>query len=130
MIQIRVPKLLPIPKVQGVEYNGKWGIIGRWLYRKLTRPHIDYGHHIKTVTIDVGCIIDAILAQRRAYHEIMNGDAEMIIVGPDAFRELMKLDLPFDIPLVTEAARDMTLDGIPIRFVPWFEGILCVPKAR
>jgi len=105
-------------------FNGRWGKIGRWIFNLLSKPQCE--RKIDVVTIDVDDAVSAIRQSVRACELAYNRELEMVVVGPDVFNKL-RMSLP---PMNFNVDNNMTVCGVPVRMVPWFEGLLCIPKER
>jgi len=131
-VQVRVVESFRFPVVDGREYNGKYGWLGgRWLFKLLSRPRHRYEESLKVVDLNVQGLKEAILKQQEVCEWIWHREVEMIVVGPDVYNDLWKLKQPLVLNLsfdLTDGHRRETFNGIPVRFVPYATGILCIPK--
>ena len=121
------------------EFNGRLGWLGKWLFETFSAPSTRTEETIKTVEIDTGSIIEAIHKCQHAVDMIWNKELAYVVVGPDAFNELlyendrrlanclppMNMSVNMRIGFGSDGVR---VFGVPVKFVPWFTGVLCVPK--
>lgn len=100
-----------------------------------TKDTVEYSE----VMVDIKDLVDTIFKDERKLHLLYNQQVERIIVGrqaymlmrgkADAIQSPLYFRLPSDIDSkVRFNAGTLHLANMPVQMVPWFEGVLLLPK--
>lgn len=118
------------------EFKGRFGKIGRWLWDKLSTPSSETIVEYNTVQVDEQHLIEQIRKQKHAIRAIFNREIEFIVAGPDVvhcvYLEECRRHPPFEFRLQVPTSLDdeRRIVGILVRVVPWFDGLVLVPKGN
>jgi len=99
----------------------------------------EYVMQYDTITVEADKLVNAILQVEHDIYRHFRKGIEMIIVGRNDFagiRELAQREMHFPMPDHTPLNycesdgpfRKFKLTGIPVKCIPWCEGIIIVPK--
>jgi hypothetical protein len=115
-----------VPVARTFKGSGWFGWIRKWIWDRWSEPYFQeetFGTRVVVRDAEIASTIHkAVVGLGLDRSEI-----EMIVIGPERFNELRR-----DVHI---AAFELPLDGklrfmgIPVRVVPWFEGMLVIPKA-
>lgn len=89
--------------------------------------HTSWNRSIRRVELDINKLEEQIFTNREAIERIHRNQIESIIVGRDVMRKIMSGDIQ------NIGYHDFTLNrpqfkGLTIKLVPWFEGLLLIPR--
>jgi|GEM_PF-6804622 len=130
-IQVLRPQRVTVPKPNGKKFNKKWGRAGEWVFDKFSEDDwtVTEEISIESVTLTPDKLLEEIQKQRYAIGMLYNKEVECVIVGRDFFNDAMyRAPFTVNFPLELNGDSGLRIFDIPVRFIPWFDGLLIVPK--
>lgn len=118
-------------------FNGRLGRAGKWLFEKLSNQVEVTTTTRGVIGINTGSIVEAIRKCQYACGMVWDKELAFVVIGPDAFEELhdeynQRMNnvgpMNFNVQMQIGIGREIRVFSVPVRFVPWATGVLCVPK--
>jgi len=109
-----------------------------WLLDKLGCRHRRevIQHNVRRERIEYGRVIDAIVSQKDAVHDMLYKDCKAVVLGADKMHELqLSTDNYYAIQLPGSVADlwqfdGKTFAGLTVVFCPWFDGVVTLPSVE
>lgn len=111
-------------------YPPKWWDRPRWFVVRFLGGECPYDTvKVSTFHIDGDDFADRLFKQKRALFDTFGKEAQVILIGGEDYRELMKS------PVVIQSFSFMSsfnynrqVFGMKVKVIPWMSGILAIPK--
>jgi hypothetical protein len=104
--------------------------LARWIWCRFGENHYEHVEGFRKITIDSDSIRELICESKHNLNLIAEDNCRHVIVGPEQFFELRdefcKLSFDYKMPLVVN--REITVYGLKVHVIPWFEGVLLLPE--
>lgn len=124
--------LIPVSDPHGREFSdtGWLRCIKRWLWQKWSKPYFPDRAAYRIVEIQHDEVIPLICEAINSLSCVNVWDIECVIVGPEQCRLAMGEIRSGGYGFSVEVGADLHVYHVPVRVVPWFDGVLVVPKRR
>lgn len=131
---------IPIDRTYKMSFTGRWSWFTKLLWRTLERmgccePHLEEREVVTQICIDTRQLTIKVIHECVELIHSLRGhwEIECVLIGRQKFIEWKIADIPpyscFCLQLTRVSGYEF-LNGIPIRVIPWMDGILFAPKER
>lgn len=136
--RVRSTEIIPIDFYQ-INKNGKFVWLQKlcWkLLKKYGKPDFIQQYSIKCVDLEFKKVIDLIMQNIDAVHQIEQLECKYIVIGHNKLKELMSDDISrhyfsFQIPRNAELNHQQRMFlGMRIILCPWIDGVFCLPEIK